>query len=50
MVYAAPDQKAVKLAKLLAEEIVPLFGVPEALLSDHGINLLSCLKRAGIVY
>ena len=30
-VYAAPIQKAVRIAKLLAEEIVPKFGVPEAL-------------------
>ena len=34
MVYAVPDQKAIRIAKLLIEEIVPLFGVPEALLSD----------------
>ncbi len=27
--------------KLLAEEVVPLFGVPEALLTDRGTNLLS---------
>ena len=35
--------RATRIAKLLAEEIVPLFGVPEALLSDHGTNLLLCL-------
>ena len=34
MVYAVPDPKAIRIAKLLIEEIVPLFGVPEALLSD----------------
>ena len=39
------DQKAITLAKLLIEEIVPNFGVPEALLSDHGTNLLSHLMR-----
>ena len=43
MVYAVPDQKAMRIVKLLAEEIAPMFGVPEALLSDHGTNLLSCL-------
>ena len=45
MVYAAPDQKAVRIVKLLVEEIVPVFGVPEALLSDRGTNLLSCLMQ-----
>ena len=29
--------------QLLVEELIPLFGVPEALLSDRGINLLSDL-------
>jgi len=45
MVYAVPGQKAIRIAKLLTEEIVPLFGVPEALLSDWGANLLSHLMR-----
>ena len=40
MVFLVPDQKS---ERLLCEEIVPLFGVPEALLSDHGTNLLSHL-------
>ena len=35
MVYATPDQKAERIAKLLTQEIVPMFGVPEALLSDR---------------
>ena len=43
MVYAIPDQKATRLAKLLVEEIVPMFGVRGALLSDRGTNLMSCL-------
>jgi len=30
---------------LLVEEIVPFFGVPEALLSDRGTNLLSHLMK-----
>ena len=29
MVYATPDQKAERIAKLLTQEIVPMFGVPE---------------------
>ena len=45
MVYAVPDQKATRLAKLLVEEIVPMFGVPEALLSDRGTNLMSFLMQ-----
>lgn len=40
-VFAAPDQKAIRIAKLLAEEIFPSFGCPEALLSDRGTNLLA---------
>ena len=43
MVYPIPDQKAVRIAQLIAEEVVPFFGVPEALLSDRGTNLLSHL-------
>ena len=45
MVYPTPDQKAVRIAQLLVEEIVPFFGVPEALLSDRGTNLLSHLMK-----
>ena len=45
MVFAAPDQKSARIVRLLAEEIVPLFGVPDALLSDRGTNLLSHLMR-----
>ena len=36
MVYPTSDQKAERIARLLVEEIVPFFGVPEALLSDRG--------------
>lgn len=43
MVYALPDQKSWRIARLLAEEVVPFCGVPEALLSDQGANLLSYL-------
>lgn len=45
LVYPAPDQKSIRIAKLLAEEVVPMFGVPEALLSDRGTNLLSHLMQ-----
>jgi len=47
MVYSVPDQKAIRIAQLLADEIVVLFGVPvpEALLLDRGTNLLSYLMK-----
>ena len=32
MVFATLDEKAVRTAKFLAQEIVPVFGLPEALL------------------
>ena len=41
MAYPASDQKAERITRLLLEEILPFFGVPEALLSDRGTNLLS---------
>ena len=43
MVFPIPDQKTIRIVRALTEEIVPLFGVPEALLSDRGANLLSHL-------
>ena len=43
MVYAIPDQKALRIAQILVNEIMPFFGVPECLLSDRGTNLLSHL-------
>ena len=43
--FAVPDQKSIRLARLLVEEVVPLFVVPEALLSDRGKNLLSHLMQ-----
>ena len=45
LVYPVPDQKTICIARLLVEEMVPLFGVPEALLSDKGTNLLSHLMK-----
>ena len=41
LVFSVPDQKAIWMTKLLAEEVIPLFGVPEVLLSDQGTNVLS---------
>ena len=38
MVYPALDQKTECIAQLVVEEIVPCFGVPEAILSDRGAN------------
>ena len=35
LVFPAPDQKAIHISRPVAEEIVPMFGVPESLLSDH---------------
>ena len=45
LVFPVPDQKAITLVRLLVEEVVPFFGVPEALLSDRGANLLSLLMQ-----
>jgi len=45
MVYAIPDQNTERIAKLLTQEIVLMFGVPEALRSDRDTNLLSCLMQ-----
>lgn len=41
--YAIPDQKTHRIVDILVREIVPVFGVPESLLSDRGTNLLSHL-------
>lgn len=43
LVFPLPDQKSLRVAKLLAEEVVPHYGVPEVLLTDRGANLLSHL-------
>jgi len=45
MAFATLDQRAIRIARLLAKEIVPIFGIPECLLSDRGTNLLSHLMK-----
>ena len=44
-VFLPPDPKAHRIVCLLAKEIVPVIGVPDALLSDCGTNLLSHLMQ-----
>ena len=43
IVFAIPDQKTERIVRILVHEIIPFCGVPEALLSDRGTNLLSHL-------
>ena len=43
LVFPAPDQLTVRIIKLLTEQVVPFFGVPDALFSDRGTHLLSHL-------
>jgi len=38
LVFPVPDQKTLRLARLLVEEVIPLFGVPEAVLSDREVQ------------
>ena len=45
LAFPMPDQTASRIAKILVEEVIPFFGVPEALLSDRGTNILSHLMR-----
>ena len=45
MAYPTLHQKIERLARLLVEEVIPLFRVPEALLSDRGTNLLLHLMK-----
>ena len=45
-VFPVPDHKTERLTRLFVEQVVPLFGVPEVLLSDQGSNLLSHLKTS----
>ena len=43
LVFPTPDQKSPRLMRLIVNELIPVFGVPEAILSDRGANLLSHL-------
>lgn len=43
LVFTVPDQKTTCIARLVAEEVIPQFGVSECLLSDCGANLISGL-------
>ena len=40
MVFAVPDQKTKRIMELLKKEVIPFCGVPEAVLTDRGTNLL----------
>ena len=41
LVFPTHDQKAIRIAKLLAEEPIPMFGCPGSLLSQRDSNLLA---------
>ena len=43
LVFSKPDQKSPRLVRLIVDELIPVFGVPEVILSDRGANLLSHL-------
>ena len=45
LAYALSDQRTESVAHVLMEEVVPFYGVPEALLTDRGTDLLSHLMR-----
>ena len=45
LVFPMPDQRTHRVARILVQEVIPLFGVPEALLSDRGTNVLSHLMQ-----
>ena len=44
MVYATPDQKTERITKLLTQEIVPMFGVPEAGLESSKVVPVATVK------
>ena len=41
LVFPIPDQKTHRIVQFFVDEVIPVFGVPEALLSNRGANLLS---------
>ena len=43
MGFTIPDQKVERIVRIMVDEIILFCGVPEALLSDRGANLLSNL-------
>ena len=43
--FPMPDQKTERIVKILVDEVIPFFGVPEVLLSDRGTNFLSHLMK-----
>ena len=43
LIYPVANQNVLRLVKLLTEHVIPFFGIPEALLSDRGTNLMSHL-------
>ena len=43
LVFPTPDQKSPRLVRLIVDELIPVFGVLEAILFDRGANLLSHL-------
>ena len=45
LAYPLPDQKTLTIARILVDEVIPFFGVPEAVLTDRGTNLLSHLMK-----
>ena len=44
-VFPMPDQKSPRIAKLLTVEVISVFGVPEALLTDRGTSDRGTLDR-----
>ena len=45
MVFAMPNQKTKRIVQVLVNELIPFCGVPDALLSKKGTNLLSHVMR-----
>ena len=40
LAYTLPDQETQTIARILFEEVIPFFRVPEAVLTDRGTSLL----------